>query len=328
MRTADVEASHPSRRARLRAGAWRWLSPALCVWHVAGAAAALDPTTADCLAAAEKATTHRQQRELRAARSELLICAAMSCPADVRQECSRRVDEVNASMPTVVFEVKDDRESDLSAVRVQLDGQLLTERLEGTALSIDPGEHTFRFEASGMRPIDRRFVIRVGEKERRERIRFERVEPLPQPRPDIPAAAATRVNPTLLKEQSAPQTRESSQPLQTVGYALGAAAVGTLAVAAYEQSVAISRQSKSKDAANSDDAAVQATSPELHAQARSAQTYAIVTGAIGLAALGTAVYLVVRSMRAESTQPQQASRLRLQPFFGLATGGLQANATW
>lgn len=135
-------------------------------------ASAADPTTADCLGANEHAITLRAQNKLREARSQLLVCAAETCPTDVRNECARRVGEVNASMPTLVFEAKDAAGNDVSAVRVTMDGHPLVERLEGTALSIDPGEHKFSFETSGQPTVSKQFVIRAGEKDRRERITF------------------------------------------------------------------------------------------------------------------------------------------------------------
>ena len=114
----------------------------------------------------------RNHHKLRDARAQLLICSAASCPGDVRDECIRRVGEVNVAMPTIVFEPKDAASSDLSAVKVTMDGAPLAERLEGTALSIDPGEHTFTFDTPGQPPIQKQFVIREGEKDRRERITF------------------------------------------------------------------------------------------------------------------------------------------------------------
>jgi len=133
---------------------------------------AADPTTADCLTASEKSIALRNQHNLRAARAELLVCAAANCPTDVRNECTRRVAEVNAAMPTIVFEAKMANGNDVSAVKVTMDGQTLVERLEGTALSIDPGEHTFLFETAGQDPIQKQFVINEGVKDRRERIVF------------------------------------------------------------------------------------------------------------------------------------------------------------
>src|SRR5882724_84046 len=112
-------------------------------------ARAADPTTADCIAANDGSISSRNDHNLRAARAQLLVCAASACPADVRTECTRRVAEVNAAMPTVVFAAKDQTGKDLAAVKVTMDGEPLADRLDGTALSVDPGEHSFVFDAEG-----------------------------------------------------------------------------------------------------------------------------------------------------------------------------------
>jgi hypothetical protein len=135
-------------------------------------AVAADPTTADCLAASDASLKFGNEHKLRAERTQLLVCAAATCPADVRKECLRRVDEVNAAIPTIIFEARDAAGNDLSAVTLTMDGQLLSERLEGTPLSIDPGEHTFVFETAGQEPITRHLVVRESQKERREPVVF------------------------------------------------------------------------------------------------------------------------------------------------------------
>ncbi len=133
---------------------------------------AADPTTADCLAATEASLKSGNEHHLRTERNQLLICAAATCPDDIRKECLRRVEDVNAAIPTIIFEAKDAAGNDLSAVRVTMDGEDLAERLEGTALSIDPGQHTFVFETPGQRAVAKRFVIRESEKDRREAFAF------------------------------------------------------------------------------------------------------------------------------------------------------------
>ncbi|MFZ5892292.1 MAG: hypothetical protein ACOY0T_14635 [Myxococcota bacterium] len=139
---------------------------------LASSARAADPTTADCLAASDASLKAGNEHKLRAERAQLLICAAPSCPADIRKECTRRVEEVNAAIPTIVFEVKDAAGNDLSAVKVSMDGEVLAERLEGSALSIDPGEHTFTFEAAGQPVTIKQLLVREAEKERRELVRL------------------------------------------------------------------------------------------------------------------------------------------------------------
>jgi hypothetical protein len=133
---------------------------------------AADPTTADCLAASESSLKLRAAHKLRATREQLLVCADANCPADLRLECVRRVSELNGAIPTLVFEAKDAAGNDLSAVTVSMDGQPLVERLEGSAISLDPGEHRFVFVVSGEPSVEKTFVLQEGEKGRRERILF------------------------------------------------------------------------------------------------------------------------------------------------------------
>jgi hypothetical protein len=137
---------------------------------VAREARAADPTTAQCLAAADQSIQLRDQHQLRAARAQMLVCAATSCPAAVQSECLRRVDQINAAIPTVVFEPKDASGNDLSNVSVEIDGQPLAPRLDGTALPLDPGVHRFRFVPEGGSPVEKTIVIHEGEKDRHERI--------------------------------------------------------------------------------------------------------------------------------------------------------------
>ncbi|MGA2451542.1 MAG: hypothetical protein ABTD50_23035 [Polyangiaceae bacterium] len=159
-------------------------------------AAAANPSTGDCLKANNSAVELRNDNKLQAARAQLLVCAAESCPADVRKECLRRIDEINAQIPTIIFEAKDGSGKDLGAVTVTMDGQPFADKLDGTALPVDPGEHNFTFEAQGQPTLKQQFVIREARKERRESItlgeapssppREKRVEALPPPPPPPP----------------------------------------------------------------------------------------------------------------------------------------------
>jgi hypothetical protein len=136
------------------------------------AAYADEPTTVDCLTSHESSVALRNEHKLRAARAKLLVCSSVSCPEDVRDECIQRVAEVEAATPTVVFEAKDADDDDLTNVTVKMDGERLAERLDGTALALDPGLYTFQFEVAGQPAIQKELVIGEGEKDRRERVVF------------------------------------------------------------------------------------------------------------------------------------------------------------
>jgi hypothetical protein len=160
-----------------------------------GSARAADPTTGECLAATETSLSLRHQHKLREARAKALVCSAPSCPNDIREECVRRVGELNVAIPTIVFDVRDADGGDLVAVKVSLDGQLLTDHLDGTAVAIDPGPHTFTFEAAGQPRVEKKLLIREGQKDRNEVVtlgtRKVAAAPAPAPAPTpAPASAA------------------------------------------------------------------------------------------------------------------------------------------
>jgi hypothetical protein len=128
------------------------------------------PSISDCLMAAEGSLKLRAEHKLRLTRTQLAVCSSPSCPAEVRQECMHRIDEVNAASPTIVLAVKDRGGHDVSSVRVTVDGQFATDHIDGSAMPIDPGPHEFTFEASGAPPLTETVILHEGEKDRRETV--------------------------------------------------------------------------------------------------------------------------------------------------------------
>ncbi len=82
----------------------------------------------------------------------------------------RRIRNVNAAVPTVVFAVSDGAGHALSDVKVRMDGEVLAERLDGTELAVDPGSHVFSFESSGWAPKTETIILYEGDKLRRESV--------------------------------------------------------------------------------------------------------------------------------------------------------------
>jgi len=280
-------------------------------------ALAADPTTADCLNANERSIALRNEHQLRAARAELLVCASSSCPEDVRNECARRVAEVNAAMPTIVFEARDLQNNDLSAVAVIMDGQPLVPRLEGTALSIDPGEHQFVFSAHNVAPVQKNLIIREGEKGRREKV----ILGAELTAPNQVASAQTLQTPARVEQ--ADTSEDSSQKTQRiVGIAVGGAGVVSLGIALFEQITALDRDSQSQDAAASDEPGAQEDAEILHDQDKQAQTYAIIFGSVGAVALGTGLYLLLSSLGDDEPSNPPAVRLHVVPSIERAAAGV------
>jgi hypothetical protein len=125
-----------------------------------------------CIAASEKAQSLRDDRKLLEAREQFLACAREACPAAVRKDCADQVADLVKRTPSVVFHAKDRNGQDLVAVKVTSDGKVLTEQLDGRSLPLDPGVHTFRFEAAGNEPLEEKIVLAEGEHDRAVNARF------------------------------------------------------------------------------------------------------------------------------------------------------------
>ncbi|HEV3191705.1 MAG TPA: hypothetical protein VGY54_14445 [Polyangiaceae bacterium] len=290
-------------------------------------AQAADPTTSDCLTASDNAVALRNQHKLRAARAQQLVCGAASCPADIRVECLRRVEELNAAVPTAIFQAKDAAGNDIIAVKVTMDGDPLAERLEGTPISLDPGPHSFTFEMAGQAPVTKTLVIQESQKDRRETIVFGLGAAAP---PGIPATPPAQPAPVLPQPAAqvgeAPPTSSGNSTKRIVGLVIGGVGVVAAGVAIFEQVTALGHDSDSKSAAASHDPAVQGTVHTLHEQALDAQTFAIVSATIGVVAIGTGAYLLVTS----SAAPPAAKETgwQLVPELAARGGGLVLKTTW
>jgi hypothetical protein len=118
-----------------------------------------------CAQAYETAQELRADGLLRAARDVLRMCVRKSCQPFIRDDCSKWLNEVESGLPSVVFAVRLANE-DLETVSVLCDDELLTERLDGRAIPLDPGKHSCRFEAPRAQPARMDLFIIEGQKNR------------------------------------------------------------------------------------------------------------------------------------------------------------------
>jgi hypothetical protein len=158
------------------------LSLALSVGLAAGLSAGFaraDVTKAQCIDANAKGQDLRRNAHISAAREQFRACADPACPALVRDDCAKRLDEADRAQPTVVFDAKDGSGHDLSAVKVTVDGRPLVDKLDGTAVQVDPGEHEFTFTTAGEAPVTEKLVIKESAKERHESLTIGAAPPSP-----------------------------------------------------------------------------------------------------------------------------------------------------
>jgi hypothetical protein len=296
---------------------------AVATFTSANVAHASDPTTADCVAANEASITLRSQHKLRETREQLLVCAAPSCPEDIRVECGRRVELVNRAMPTIVFEAKDASGTDIAVVKVDIDGKPLLERLDGIAISLDPGEHRFTFTVVGQTPVEQTFVIREGEKDRRERVTFGGVRPAAPG--TAPASLAEPAPVTSPPRSSGDGADGSTQRIG--GLVVGGVGIVGLGLGAVFGLKASSTWSNAQAKCSATSCPDRAGALADHDSASSAATVATVSFIAGGVALAGGLALVFTAPRSGSSSSSTGG-IRLTPMLGPSSASLGAGGTF
>jgi hypothetical protein len=128
--------------------------------------AAADSTRA-CVLEHSEAQIAQHAGKLLVAREHLRACAQPACPGLIVTDCAEWLDEVQKSLPSIVLLATDEAGTNLADVKVSADGTLLEAKLDGRAIDVDPGTHTFRFEAPDGRHVEQEVLVGVGEKNKR-----------------------------------------------------------------------------------------------------------------------------------------------------------------
>jgi hypothetical protein len=155
-------------------------------------------TGASCIKASEEGIDARERGALRAARAHFVKCAAETCPKALRVDCARWLDDVDASLPSIVVGAKDERGADLFDARVKVDGEVIEDVQAGRPLVLDPGPHVVRFErgvAPDVEVQEVKVLLRTGERHRSVSAVMGRTVPVPKDGP--PAAYGDTRGPPL-----------------------------------------------------------------------------------------------------------------------------------
>jgi hypothetical protein len=311
----------PIRSPRL--ASWTALALLAVVGTAARTARAADPTMSECLSANESAVKLRGDHKLRQARDQALICAAASCPAEVRDACQRRVVELTTAIPTIVFLAKDGRGHDLVTVKVSMDGEPIANRLDGTPLPIDPGLHKFIFEAAGEGPVEQSFVIGQGQRDRRETIAFAAAgasfSPTPQSAPSPSSSAGGLSSP--------PPPSSPGKGQRLAGIVVGVAGVVGLGLGGVFGGIASSDWSNAKKFCTAmTPLCTTSTSSTGYQDERSATTMATLSTAAfisgGVLAAGGVVLFLTAPKGSSSDAPASARGVELVPAGGPEGAGL------
>ncbi|MGD0530415.1 MAG: hypothetical protein ABSE49_35095 [Polyangiaceae bacterium] len=289
----------------------------------APAIAAAAPDPGGCADAKEQAASLREVKKLRDARAQLQICAAKACPAAVRADCNRRLTSTTAAIPTLVLDVKDEDGKVLQGAQLSMDGIVVSEHLDGKAVEVDSGGHTFKLELAGHVPLTVQLTMREGEKERHQAVVMLAAEPAPPEAapPPPPAAVPTPAPATVESAPPAGPARSTAQTVGIAGIALGTA--GLIFGGVYGVVTISAWQTQQNDCSSVQSCSNHAGAVSAHSSIQSDGTIAtvgIVAGGI-LAAGGIGLYLMGAHPSESSPGPTTTS-LIVAPALSPGSGGL------
>ncbi len=260
-----------------------------------------DVTADQCIDANAKAQGLARDGKLVASREQLVMCVDTHCPAIVRDDCARRLDELDRLQPTIVFDAKDAAGNDVLAATVKVDGRRLADKLDGSPLAVDPGAHAFTFEVAGQPPVTRTFVLREGEKGRNEHV-------------VVGAGASGAARPRSFDGVPRPDIARRGMGGQKVGaLAIGGVGIAGIAVGSVFGVLASSAWNKSKS-----ECSATSCPPDGHAQAVADHTTTVTFGTVSTVAFIAGGVLAAGGVVLFLTAP----RVRIEPSLGPASAGV------
>ncbi len=281
-----------------------WFPALLATLIVVAARPAGADTKKDCAAAYEASQEQRSSGKLRAAKESLVTCSQSACPAFIKKDCAKWLSDVEGSIPTVVFGAKAGNEQ-LSDVKVTVGDQVLAESLDGKAVPMDPGTHTFVFESAKHGKKELKLVVKEGAKAQQVELVFD----APKGAGDDQPSTQTRDTATVGTE-----TVKGSKTLAYVLMGVGAVGVGGFAYFGLS--------------GNSDKSALECadsktcTDDDL-APIEKKYLYADIALGVGLVSLGVGTYLLLAPSKKSEAAAEQAKRFRVdvaaRPGGGFAT---------
>lgn len=218
--------SHRRLRASLSAAT-------ILVWSQVGRSA--PPRAAEtCAQTLDHARDHAAAGRLRRARATYADCAESRCGRQVSLECRGAEQRLADSVPSIVPVVADGHQTPHTDVAVTMDGELLTTRLDGRSVEVDPGLHELKFTVDG-KEIHRASIL-ILEGQRNRLVTVDVANEAPESAPASPAATSEAPSLTAQPDDPPPSQgatsagREGESTRSVLPYVVGGvgvAAVGT-----------------------------------------------------------------------------------------------------
>jgi hypothetical protein len=210
------------------------------------------------------------------------------------------MDELERVQSTITFDVQDAFGADIAGVHVTMDGGPLPDKLGGIPQRINPGEHTFTFEAEGRRSVSRTLVVKEGQKGRIERVVL----------PDI---APVTVQPVINSPRTPSSEDESGARRERLGLVVGGVGIAGLAVGAVFGLLTISAwNAQKRDCESTTNCPDRAKGASDHDAAVTNGTVATIACIGGGVLLASGIVLVLSA-------PRTATKLSITP--GMTSNG-------
>jgi hypothetical protein len=142
------------------------LSGLVTLWTSAGTAAPPERAAGSCVKSSQQAREHVQAGRLRRAREAFTLCAKSGCGGVVSQQCRSGLQQLDVDTPSVVPVATDRTGAQRVDVGVSMDGELLTPRIDGRSLDVDPGMHEFSFRSERGEVHSEKILILQGQRNR------------------------------------------------------------------------------------------------------------------------------------------------------------------
>ena len=274
---------------------------------------------AACRDGYERSQVSRDAGKLLEARKLLQQCFA-SCSAVVQKECVDWLSDVEARLASVILSAKDGAGADLVDVAVSIDGKEGPRKLDGRALDVDPGEHTFVFELADGRKTEQRVLLREREKAKSVAVTIG----APHPAAASPAKPASGRGDAARPAEQSP-TSGGSSPLKLVGFIAAGVGVAGLAVGTI-----FGLKASSKLSAPQCDTSAKVCDPGVIGDAKSAATVSTIGFVAGGVLVAGGLTLVLLAPKGGDSAPTEtkSARLSAAPLIGLTGGGLSLGGAW
>jgi hypothetical protein len=290
---------------------------------VASSVASADDKTA-CVNAYGSAQKLRNDNQLVSAREQMRLCAQPTCPKFISRDCIAWLVDVEPRIPSIVLFAKDSGGAEISNASVSMDGVVLAQQLDGHAIEVDAGRHTFTFAFADGTKVDQSYVVLEGQKD--QRVGVTVAAPAPPP----PAAGPNGATPP----EPLPATPASTeQPpgwsgRKTLALVVGGVGVAGLAVGAITGVMAMGSVSSQKNDCHSSapgDCTNHAQALLDHDSASTESAVSTVGFIAGGALLAAGAVLFLTAPRNRGTEGSPAARVEVVPSAAPGWAGLSVN---